>query len=73
MLRRFAAAVLGLFFLSGSLLALQAVGTIKKVDADKGVVIVHAGGKDRTLKVDKEIKVLDAKGKPLADGLKQRN
>jgi hypothetical protein len=52
--------------------AFDAVGTIKKVDTDKGVLFIHANGQDRTVKIDKEVKVLDADGKPLADGLKSK-
>ena len=58
--------------LVGGLLAFDVVGTIKKVDADKGVLIVNANGQDRTLKAAKDLKVLDAKGKDLADGLKSK-
>lgn len=55
---------------AGTLLALEAVGTIKRIDVDKGVVVVFANGQDRTLKIDKDVKVLDAQGKDLAGGLK---
>ena len=61
-----------LLILSSGLLALEAVGTLKKVDADGGVIIFQVNGRDRTLKADKNIKVLDAKGKNLADGLKSK-
>jgi hypothetical protein len=72
MAHRFLCACCTLVLLAGSALALEAVGTIKKVDADKGVVIVFAGGQDRTLKADKDLKILDEKGKDLADGLKSK-
>lgn len=72
MLRYISFAIFGLVFCAGSLLALEAVGTIKSVDADKGVVVVVANGKDRTLKADAKLKVLDAKGNELADGLKAK-
>jgi hypothetical protein len=52
--------------------AFDAVGTIKKVDAEKSVLYIHANGQDRTVKIDKEVKVLDADGKPLADGIKSK-
>jgi Putative esterase len=42
---------------------------IKRVDAEKGVVSFTAGGRARTAKADKDVKVLDAGGKPLARGL----
>src|SRR5262249_7538233 len=72
MVRRFLGACCVLVLLAGRPPALEAVGTVKKVDADKGVVIVFAGGQDRTLKADKDLKVLDEKGKDLADGLKSK-
>ena len=64
-------AAFAILFASPSL-AFDAVGTLKKVDADKGVLFIHANGQDRTVKIDKEVKVLDADGKPLADGLKSK-
>jgi hypothetical protein len=64
--------VLGLLVGVGGLLAFEAVGTIKKVDADKGVLFIHANGKDRTVKVAKDVKVRDTDGKELADGLRAR-
>jgi hypothetical protein len=72
MVRRFLGACCILVILTGSALALEAVGTIKKVDADKGIVVVFANGQDRTLKADKDLKVLDEKGKDLPDGLKSK-
>src|SRR5258708_15126396 len=66
----FAAAALVLS--AGVASAFDAVGTIKKVDAEKAVLYIHAGGQDRTLKIDKDVKVLGTDGKPLADGLKAK-
>src|SRR6185312_15687955 len=43
---------------------------IKKVDVAKGEIDVHAGGKDRTVKVAGDLKVLGTDDKPLPDGLK---
>jgi hypothetical protein len=57
---------------AGSLLAFDAVGTIKKVDADRGVLFIHANGQDRTVKVAKDVKVQGADGKALADGLRAK-
>src|SRR5690348_17547401 len=59
-----------LLILERSALALEAVGTIKKVDAEKRILVVFADGQDRTLKADKNLKVLDEKGKELPKGLK---
>src|SRR5258706_10259303 len=47
-----------------------AVGTIKKLDADQGRIVVTAKGKDYTLTVGKDVKVLGADGTALADGIK---
>jgi hypothetical protein len=69
---RFTSAIFGLVLLTGTLFALEAVGTIKSVDAEKGIVVVVANGRDRTLKADPKLKVLDAKGEALADGLKAK-
>ena len=54
-------------------MALEAVGTFKKVDLDKGVVYVFAGGQDRTLTIGKDLKVLGTDGKDLPDGLKAKD
>ena len=52
--------------------AFEAVGTIKKVDAEKNLLSIHAGGQDRTVKIDKDARILGLDGKPLADGLKSK-
>ncbi len=72
MLRRTVAGLLTLLLVAGSLLAFDAVGTIKKVDADKGTLYLHANGQDRTVKVARDVKVLDADGKELAGGLRAK-
>src|SRR5260221_8558603 len=64
--------VCAILLLAESLAALEAVGTLKKIDADKGVVVVFANGQDRTLKLDKNTKFLDLKGQELADGSKAK-
>jgi hypothetical protein len=69
MCRRVVGAWCILLILSSGLLALEVVGTVKKVDADKGIIIFHANGQDRTLKADKNLKVLDVKGKDLAEAM----
>ncbi len=66
------ASVVGLVVLVNGLRAFDAPGTIKKVDNEKGVVHIHAGGQDRIVKVDKDAKVLGLDGKPLPDGLKSK-
>ena len=70
-LRWVAALSLGIC-LAGSLLAFEAVGTVQKVDAEKGTVVIRVNGQDRTVKTDKAIKVLGKDGKVLADGLKSK-
>jgi hypothetical protein len=71
MRRALITAVLSLLF-TFPLAAFDAVGTIKKVDAEKGVLHINANGKDRTVTIDKDVKVLGTDGKPLADGLKAK-
>src|SRR5438309_557350 len=58
--------------LVGGLLAFEATGTIQKVDAENGRIVIRVNGQDRSVKVDKNIKVLDREGKELADGLKSK-
>src|SRR5438067_9670409 len=72
MRRVFLVAALALGLCAGGLRAFDVVGIFKKVEADKGVVQVNAGGQDRTLKIAKDVKVLDNDGKPLADGLQSK-
>jgi len=66
------AAAIGLLLLAGSVAAFDAVGTIKKVDVENGVLYIHANGSDRQPKIAKDCKVLDKDGKPLKDGLKSK-
>src|SRR5438552_640775 len=54
----------------GGLSAFEVGATVKKVDADKGVIVVFAYGQDRTVRVAKDARFLDEHGKPLAGGLK---
>ena len=61
-----------LLVIVNSLSAFDAAGTIKKVDSEKGVLHINAGGQDRVVKIDKDVKVLDMEGKPLTDGLKAK-
>jgi hypothetical protein len=70
MRRRFVSAACLLLLVAAGVAAFEAVGTIKKVDAEKGVLFIHANGQDRTVKVAKDAKVRDTKGKELPDGLK---
>jgi hypothetical protein len=65
-------AVLGLLVLAGTGRAFEVLGKIIKVDAAKGVAVVFAGGQERTVRVARDVKVLDEKDRPLADGLKSK-
>ena len=72
MIRTLANAIVAILFLTSPLSAFEAVGTIQKVDAAAGVLVIHAGNQDRTVKVVDDVKVLDAKGKPLLEGLQAK-
>jgi hypothetical protein len=72
MLRRSVSVLSVLLIVAGAVAAFEAQGTIKRIDAEKGIVVVFANGQDRTLRADKNIKVLDAKGQDLTDGLKAK-
>lgn len=73
MCRRWVLALYLVASLAGGLCAFEAVGTIQKVDTDKGTVVIRVNGQDRTVKADKGIKVLDKDGKELTDGLKSKD
>ncbi len=53
-------------------LALEATGTLKKVDAEKGTMVVFANGRDRDLKIADDVKVVGTDGKPLEGGIKAK-
>src|SRR5436190_3619020 len=72
MFRKLAHIIVVVLILARSLSAFEAVGTIQKVDAAGGVLIIHAGNQERTVKVVDDVKVLDAKGKPLPEGLRAK-
>jgi len=50
----------------------EAVGMLKKVDTEKRLLYIRANGQDRTVPIDKDVRVLGADGKPLPDGLKSK-
>jgi Cu/Ag efflux protein CusF len=66
----FLAGLCGLVLFVGNLPAFETLGVIKKVDVEKGVLHVHAGGQDRMVKIDKDAPILGKDDKPLPDGLK---
>jgi len=47
----------------------EVAGTIRKIDADNGDLLIYISGQDRSMKIDREVKVLDMDGRPLTDGL----
>ncbi len=49
--------------------AFEVGAVIKKVDVEKGMVAFTVAGMSRSAKAGKDVKVLDAEGKPLAGGL----
>jgi hypothetical protein len=72
MLRTLLAATTVVLILTGALLGFEAVGTIQKIDAAAGVLIIHAGDQDRNVKIAQDAKILDINGKPLSDGLQAK-
>jgi hypothetical protein len=72
MCRPWLAAWCTLLILTAALPAFEGVARIKKVDAKKGILVLQVGNQARTVKADKGIKVLDAKGKELPGGLKSK-
>jgi hypothetical protein len=47
----------------------EVAGTIRKIDAVNGDLLIYVSGQDRSMKIDREVKVLDMDGRPLTDGL----
>ena len=58
-----------LLFAARPIPALEAVGTIRSVDAEKRVLRVHANGQERTVPIAPDVQILGTDGKPLAEGL----
>jgi hypothetical protein len=50
----------------------QTDAVLEKIDPDKGIVQVQAGGQKRILSIAKDAKFLDAQGKDLPDGLRAK-
>lgn len=68
----FLTALLCLLLMGGNLLALEAVGTIRKVEVEKSVLHIHANGRDRIVPIAEDVRVLGNDGEPLAEGLRSR-
>ena len=70
---RIAAVILiALLLFGGSVAAFDAEGTLKKIDAANGTLMVQANGQERNVKVAQDVKILDAAGAALAGGLKAK-
>jgi hypothetical protein len=63
-------ALLGVLLCTRGASALEAVGTLKKVDADNRRLIVFADGEDRFLMAAADVRILGTDGKPLDGGLR---
>jgi hypothetical protein len=65
-------AALALSLGAGALPADEVKGKIKKVDADKKLIIVTIGDKDQELNITSETKLLAPNGKNLKDGIESK-
>ncbi len=70
MRRAIVPALLAILAGAHSALALEAQGTIKSVDAEKGTMVVYANGKDRDLTIAEDFKVFGTNGQPVSSGIK---
>ena len=70
-MRRVLLAVVAVLLVAAALLAFEfdVAGTIRKIDADNGDLLIYVSGQDWSLKIDRAVKVLDMDGRPLTDGL----
>jgi hypothetical protein len=69
MLSRMIAALLVVVAVSSVSLGFEVSAVIRKVDVEKGILVVFGGGQERTVPVAKDAKFLDEKGKDLEGGL----
>jgi hypothetical protein len=73
MMRMFAAAAALLFIGVGALLADELKGKVKSVDTEKmQLVVTDDSGKEQTVTIGKEAKILGPNGKPQRMGLKSK-
>jgi len=63
------ASVVAVMLVGNSLQAFEAVGTLKDINSERGIIHIYANGQDRIVTAAKDIRVLGTDGKPLADGL----
>jgi len=59
--------------LAGRLPALEVRGVVKKVDVERRMLVLTAGQQDHTIHVPEGVKVLDAAGQELPDGLRAKD
>lgn len=69
MLSRMFAALLAVVALSSTVFGFEVSAVIRKVDVDKGILVIFGGGQERTVPVAKDAKFLDETGKDLDGGL----
>jgi hypothetical protein len=72
MRRVFLTTLLALLLVGSSLLAFEAVGTLKKIDLEKERLFIQVGEKEHNARIAKDAKILGTDDKPLADGLKSK-
>jgi len=65
-------AAVGLLLMGGKLLAFDAVGTIERIDVERGVLQIQANGQDHIVTIAKDVRVTGTDGQPLADGLRSK-
>jgi hypothetical protein len=65
-------AFLALFIMAGTLAAEEIKGKIKKLDLDKGVLVLEDDKDKLPIRVSRATDAVDDKGKPLADGLSDK-
>lgn len=66
----FLTVVLCLLLMGGNVLALEALGIVKKVEVEKSLLHIHANGRDRIVHIAEDVRVSGNDGKPVAEGLK---
>ena len=57
---------------AGSARGFDAFGKIKKIDAENRTIQIYANGRDHSPKIADDVKILDAEGKELKDGLRSK-
>ncbi len=71
MRRMYCPVALVFLFCAAGLLAQEGIqrGKVKKIDADKGTIVITSGGKDHTLAVPDDARFMDEAGKPIKERL----